>query len=93
MFDILLTGIALASLTKARNANIFTGPALLFVVISMSALLLKLVSPKFGQLVAKEAERKGYLRHVHSRLVTNAEEVAFYGGHKVSKHSRIMSVN
>lgn len=27
---------------------------------------------------------KANLRHVHARLIAHAEEVAFYGGHKVS---------
>ncbi|XP_065173160.1 ATP-binding cassette sub-family D member 1 [Atheta coriaria] len=83
LFDILLMAIALANLTRSRNANIITGPILISAVVVVSALILRLVSPRFGQLVAQEAEKKGYLRHVHTRLVTNAEEIAFYGGQKV----------
>lgn len=83
LFDILLMVIALANLTKSRNSNIITGPIVISIVVGISALILKVVSPRFGQLVAQEAEKKGYLRYLHSRLVTNSEEVAFYGGHKV----------
>lgn len=85
MFDILLMAIALANLVKSRNANLITGPVIICGVVFLSALILRVVSPKFGQLVAQEAEKKGYLRHVHGRIVSNAEEIAFYGGHKVEQ--------
>lgn len=82
-FDLMLIGLALMRSSRKMKANIITGPLLAFVVISATALILRQLSPKFGQLVAEEATRYGYLRHVHSRIITNAEEIAFYGGHRV----------
>lgn len=82
-FDLMLIGLALMRSSRKMKSNFITGPALTFCVISATALILRQLSPKFGQLVAEEATRYGYLRHVHSRVITNAEEIAFYGGHRV----------
>lgn len=82
-FDLMLIGLALMRSSQKMRANIIYGPVLGFVVISTTALILRQMSPKFGQLVTEEATRYGYLRHVHSRIITNAEEIAFYGGHRV----------
>lgn len=84
-FDLMLIGIALARSSQKMKANIVSGPLLGFFVISTTAHIMRIVSPKFGQLVSEEANRNGYLRHIHSRIITNAEEIAFYGGHKVWK--------
>ncbi|XP_033168178.1 ATP-binding cassette sub-family D member [Drosophila mauritiana] len=82
-FDLMLIGLALMRSSRKMKANIITGPALSIGVIALTAHILRIVSPKFGQLVSEEANRYGYLRHIHSRIITNAEEIAFYGGHKV----------
>jgi len=54
-------------------------------VIYVTAQILKLVRPNYGKLVAEQASLEGDLRYVHSRLITNSEEVAFYGGDKIEK--------
>ncbi|KAH9643957.1 hypothetical protein HF086_016507 [Spodoptera exigua] len=82
-FDLLLIVLTLATYSNKMKGNIFIGPSIATVVICMTGQLLRMLSPKFGALAGEEARMKANLRHVHARLIAHAEEVAFYGGHKV----------
>ncbi|KAI9364105.1 ABC transporter transmembrane region 2-domain-containing protein [Pilaira anomala] len=52
----------------------------IFVNYMVTARLLRAVTPPFGKLAAIEAKLEGDFRAAHSRLITNAEEIAFYNG-------------
>lgn len=83
VLDLVLMTVALARISRKRGENSPYPGIIGLSAVAVTATVLRLVAPPFGKLVAEQANRNGWLRHVHSRLITNAEEVAFYGGHEI----------
>lgn len=83
ILDVILMTGALIHMARKRGEK-SNAPALIGLsTIAVTATILKLMSPPFGKLVAEEAKRNGFLRYLHSRIITNSEEIAFYSGHTV----------
>nr|KMM70430.1 peroxisomal long-chain fatty acid import protein 2 [Coccidioides posadasii RMSCC 3488] len=64
------------------------GPIAFAVIISGysgTASLLRRLSPPFGKLKAVEGKKEGDFRSLHSRILANAEEIAFYGGADIER--------
>ncbi|XP_071810540.1 ATP-binding cassette sub-family D member 2-like [Asterias amurensis] len=91
LLDILLMCYTLVGLATKNNSGTSFSTLIGSLTFIATAKILRAASPKFGRLVSGEAERKGNLRFVHSRVIANAEEIAFYEGHEVEheqlKHS------
>lgn len=61
---------SLFQLGRAQEANTSAGPVLAGVVVWTTGRLLRLLSPRFGELVAEHAARQAALRHTHARAAT-----------------------
>ncbi|RIB14190.1 ABC transporter transmembrane region 2-domain-containing protein [Gigaspora rosea] len=55
-------------------------------IVHLSSVVLRALTPPFGKMVAEEQRLEGEFRFTHSRLIENAEEIALYSGHEVEKY-------
>jgi ABC-type uncharacterized transport system fused permease/ATPase subunit len=90
VLDVILLTSALVALARKRGETGLGSGVVAAAVLGMSGQILKMCSPKFGELVSEESARRGVLRTIHSRIINNAEEIAFYGGHK-REHAVLMN--
>jgi len=84
--DFLLMTWSLGRMAKEST----TGGSLISFMFAMSVIagtgkILKMFQPPFGKFAAEQANLEGDLRFAHSRLITNAEEVAFFRGGEIEK--------
>lgn len=72
------------NLQLARNVG-GEGLFLVNLGVHLSSGLLRAMTPPFGKMAAEEQSHEGEFRTRHTRIIENAEEIAFYGGHAAEK--------
>ena len=60
-------------------------PFLMVAYFAISGAFLRMISPPFGKYTAQEQKFEGDFRFTHSRIISHAEEIAFYGGSEREK--------
>nr|QNH67959.1 ATP-binding cassette transporter subfamily D member 2 [Brachionus plicatilis] len=86
LLDIIMITATLIGLAKSKNVNYMVPSLMALVVIGLTGMLIRKISPKFGKMAADVAKQKGYLRFLYGRIQTNSEEIAFYSGEKTESN-------
>eukprot|EP00467_Chlorarachnion_reptans_P012155 CAMPEP_0114509212 /NCGR_PEP_ID=MMETSP0109-20121206/13076_1 /TAXON_ID=29199 /ORGANISM="Chlorarachnion reptans, Strain CCCM449" /LENGTH=736 /DNA_ID=CAMNT_0001688323 /DNA_START=90 /DNA_END=2300 /DNA_ORIENTATION=- len=63
----------------------FAGPSMMYLYFIIAGNIVRAVSPKFSNMIARRANIEGDFRRVHTRIIQNAEEIAFLEGEGLEK--------
>jgi ATP-binding cassette subfamily D (ALD) protein 3 len=74
---------------KLTGSHGVRGPLTMLLYLLLSGVVLTAMRRPLGKLTVEEQKLEGEVRFVNSRLITNAEEIAFYGGNR--KEAAILS--
>lgn len=74
-----------------RILFILQTPSILMIYLLISGMFLTHMRRPLARLTVEEQKLEGEFRYVNSRLITNAEEVAFYQGNKREKLALLSS--
>lgn len=76
-------------LRSEKNHFAFKGPGIMMLYLFFSGVLLTHLRRPVSRMTVTEQQLEGEFRYVNSRLITNAEEVAFYRGNQREKRTML----
>ena len=74
-----LLDVVLNTQRMAENMG-YSGLITLYTYFTLSGFIVRALSPPFSRMIAEQQMHEGNFRRLHSRLITNAEEIAFLEG-------------
>eukprot|EP01119_Soliformovum_irregulare_P011257 TRINITY_DN2810_c0_g1_i1.p1 TRINITY_DN2810_c0_g1~~TRINITY_DN2810_c0_g1_i1.p1 ORF type:complete len:702 (-),score=151.29 TRINITY_DN2810_c0_g1_i1:24-2129(-) len=88
LYTIIFKPVLDVILFTARLSHVlgFRGPIILITYYFIAATLKRFSMPSFGKLLGRQMELEGDYRTAHQRLISNAEEIAFYDGSQKERH-------
>eukprot|EP00471_Norrisiella_sphaerica_P009170 CAMPEP_0184495902 /NCGR_PEP_ID=MMETSP0113_2-20130426/32636_1 /TAXON_ID=91329 /ORGANISM="Norrisiella sphaerica, Strain BC52" /LENGTH=745 /DNA_ID=CAMNT_0026882311 /DNA_START=148 /DNA_END=2385 /DNA_ORIENTATION=- len=76
--------VVVATIQMSANMG-YTGPIIMYSYFLFASTVVRSLTPKFSSMIAKLAQIEGDFRRVHTRILQNAEEIAFLEGESLEK--------